>query len=356
MLCRVADSLFWMSRYIERAENTARLVDVKSQLLLELGSYDDAQIERHWHAVLESLDDLGLFLQHHEKTDTQSATEFLTFSRDNPSSVLSCIFAARENARMIRDQISSEMWEIINRLYLFLKQQDAGRVLQAGTSDFFQQIKEMSHLFRGVTDATFPRRVGYEFIKAGCYLERADKTGRILDTQHHLLGPSLITNGSAQDMLQWISILRACTGFEAYHRVYVGNVLPRHVIAFLVLSREFPRSMLFCFNQLQLAVHAISGCLITHYSNEAERACGKLISQVVYSSIDDIVNQGLHPFLAGMQDGINKIAIELSRHYMFFPIVDPTEESEETEEEALPSEPSRAAPQTQTQTQSSGTA
>ena len=331
MLCRVADSLFWMSRYIERAENTARLTDVNIQLLLESGSESDESVETHWRSILESLGDQSLFDEEYEKINTGIVVEFLTFSRKNPSSVLSCVFAARENARMIRDQISSEMWEIINRLYLFIKQQDPARVLARGSSEFFQQIKEMSHLFRGVTDATFPRQVGYEFIKAGCYLERADKTGRILNAKHLLLEATAARRGSADEVVQWVSVLRSCTALEAYHRVYVGDVVPRNVISFLVLSRSFPRSILFCLNQLQLALHSISGCDLHHYSNEAERTCGRIISQIVYSSVDDIINEGLHEFLARVERAANKIALEMGHHYMFFPIVNPAEEdSEET--------------------------
>lgn len=327
-----------MSRYIERAENTARLTDVNLQLLLETGHEDDGLVRAHWHSILESLGDWKLFEETCDHLDAYRAAEFLTFSRRNPSSVLSCVFAARENARMIRDQISSEMWEIINRLYLFLKQQNPGRVLAKGSADFFQQIKEMSHLFRGVTDATFPRQVGYEFIKAGCYLERADKTGRILDAKHRLLEVTEARKGSADEVVQWVSVLRACTALEAYHRVHVGDVLPREVVGFLVLSREFPRSILFCLNQLQFALHAISGCDLSHYSNEAERACGRIISQLVYSSVDDILNEGLHEFLARVERAANTIALETGVHYMFFPIVDSAAEPVVTDGDAAQSQ------------------
>lgn len=312
-----------MSRYIERAENTARLAHVNVELLLEMG-LDDHGVRRHWGTYLESLDDDQLFFEQYEAMDTDSVAEFLTFSRANPSSVLSCVFAARENARMIRDQISAEMWEIINRLYLFLKQQDPKRALNQRAAEFFQRITELSHLFRGVTDGTFPRQEGYEFIKAGCYLERADKTGRVLDAKHPLLQAGK-ARGSADEAVQWVSVLRSCSALEAYHRVHVGDVLPRQVIAFLVLSREFPRSILFSLNQLQLALHAISGCDITHFSNQAERVCGRIISKLVYSSVDDIVQGDLHAFLREIEEATNEIAISIGEHYMFLPIIDSAE-------------------------------
>ena len=331
MLCRVADSLFWMSRYIERAENTARLTDVNIQLLLETGHNEDDHVHAHWRSILESMGDLPLFEEHFTELNTRSVAEFLTFSRRNPSSVISCVLAARENARMIRDQISSEMWEIINRLYLYLKQQNPDYLLSKGVADFFQHIKEMSHLFRGVTDATFPRQVGYEFIRAGCYLERVDKTGRILDAKHLLLKATESRQGGADEVVQWVSVLRSCTALEAYHRVYVGDVVPRKVVSFLVSARAFPRSILFSLNQLQFALHAISGCDLAHYSNEAERLCGRAISQLVYSSVDDILNRGLHESLAEIEETVNAIALEIGKHYMFQPIIDPVADTESTQ-------------------------
>jgi uncharacterized alpha-E superfamily protein len=325
MLCRVADSLFWMSRYIERAENTARLIDVNLQLLLETQMPDDASIAHHWRPILESTGDLVLFDELYALADSRSVTEFATFNPDNPSSVFSCIVAARENARQVRDQISPEMWEVLNRLYLDLKHTDAEQVWKGGPYGFYQKIKEYSHLFQGVTEATFPHRVGYEFIKAGKFLERADKTSRILDIKNLLDAQEGhdAPKGGMVDIAEWIAILRACSGLEAYHQVFVANVKGANVVEFLLQSREFPRSVLFSLRQLQLALHAISSCPLTHYTNEAERLCGRLIAQLNYASIGEVVAGGLHPFLGAMQEQINAIAVELSQRYMFFPIVDP---------------------------------
>jgi uncharacterized alpha-E superfamily protein len=320
-----------MSRYIERAENTARLTDVNVQLLLELAHTDEEHAGRHWKAVLDGLGDRALFDAHYERCDTASATEFLTFSQENPSSVLSCVLAARENARMIRDQISVEMWEVINRLYLFLREQDAAKVLRSGPSEFFERIQETSHLFRGLTDAFFPRKLGYEFLKVGCYLERADKTARILDITHYL--KSGMHEGKdgrrldAETVVQWMTVLRGCAALGAYHRVFVGEVLPLRVIDLLVLSRDFPRSVLFCLSQLQLALHAISGCPVSHFSNEAERRCGMLISEIVYSSADTVLEGDLHGQLKRVKDAIDAIAIALGQQYMLYPIVDPASEA-----------------------------
>lgn len=194
-----------MSRYVERAENTARVVDVNVHLLLERYHSDVELVGFHWGTILDGFGEREFFDTLYDEVTTQNVAEYLTFSRENPSSIISCVFSARENARMIRDQISSEMWEIINRLYLFLKGQDAERVLRKGASEFFAQIKEFAHLFRGVTDATFPRKLGYEFIRAGCYLERASKTTSILDSKHYLLDlDSDQADGMALEVVEWV--------------------------------------------------------------------------------------------------------------------------------------------------------
>ena len=325
MLCRVADSLFWMSRYIERAENTARVADVNIQLLLETANNSNELAAIHWGSILEGFGDLPLFESLYDEITSYNVADFLTFNRKNGSSVLSCVFAARENARMIRDQISSEMWEIINRLYLFLKAEDPARVLTTGSSAFFEQIKEFAHLFRGITDATFPRQLGYEFIRAGCYLERADKTISILDSKHFLMEAD--SESVAHEVVQWVSVLRSCAGVEAYHRVFVSDVSRLNVVSFLVQSREFPHAVLFSLSQLQLAIHAISNCSITQFSNEAERITGRIISKVLYTSVQEIVDGGLHSYLLSLKADIEKIAIELSNKYMFFPIVDSADEA-----------------------------
>jgi uncharacterized alpha-E superfamily protein len=180
MLCRVADSLFWMSRYIERAENTVRLVDVNLQLLLETDGANEETIATFWRPIIESTGDMPLYRKRHDNFESQSVMEFLTFDRDNPSSLIACVGAARENARMIRDQISEDMWEVINRLYLMLKRTDPKKIWRSGPYDFYKEVREYSNLFQGYTASTYPRETGYEFIMVGKYLERADKTGRIL--------------------------------------------------------------------------------------------------------------------------------------------------------------------------------
>lgn len=323
MLCRVADSLFWMGRYMERAENTARMVDVYLQIVMELESDDSSAMQRHWEPILASSGDLELFRKLYDNTDNYTVAEFLTFNRENPSSIISCIMAARENARQIRDQISSEMWEVINRCYLELRSSDIYEVWNREPYDFYTSIKEYSHLFHGLTAATYPHRDGLHFLECGKYVERADKTGRILDIKYHLLLPSIEHVGGGVDIAQWVALLRACSALEAYHQIYVSDIIPSHVAEFLILSPDFPRSIRFCVDMLDANIHAISRCPRTHYSNEAERICGRLLSNIKFTNPEELSERGMHEYLEEVREALEQVTLELNKAFMFFPIVDP---------------------------------
>ncbi len=196
MLSRVAHSLYWMSRYIERAENTARLLDVNLQFLADFQDLSPASLNS-WESLILSSGAQEEFKALHAVADSHSVTDFLAFELRNPGSILSCVYAARENARMIRDQISLEMWEVINELHLILKSTSTTDVWRSGPQEFFNRIIRASHLFQGLTDATFPRNEGWEFIRFGKMLERADKTTRILDVKYHVLLPSATDVGTS---------------------------------------------------------------------------------------------------------------------------------------------------------------
>ncbi|MGJ8676678.1 MAG: alpha-E domain-containing protein [Akkermansiaceae bacterium] len=325
MLCRVADSLFWMSRYIERAENTVRLVDVTLQSLLETAESCDELSYKHWSPILESLGDHELFESIFPEKTSVDATYFLTFSVKNPSSVINCISYARENARMIRDQISVEMWETINRLYLFLKNTDAEKVCSELNFDFFQKIKEYTLLFQGIKEVTFNHKLGYEFLSCGYYLERADKTCRILDTKRFMNKRNVKDDGTL-DSAQWTAILRASSAYDAYSQEFVRRGDHNSVTRFLMLSRDFPRSVLFCITRLQTAIHAISRCPISHYANEVERKVGMLISQLKYTDPEKLDRKQTKKLIKSIEDQLAEIAIALSDQYMFSEISDPSTE------------------------------
>ncbi|HLP09430.1 MAG TPA: alpha-E domain-containing protein [Opitutaceae bacterium] len=298
MLSRVANSLYWLGRYFERAENTARLLDVNLQLLLDSDKLDDAALAEHWQSLLQSTGDAALFAEHNPRIDAANVSEFMTFNTANPNSILSCIFAARENARMIRDRISLEMWETVNDLHLFLKSAEARAVWQGNPAEFFARIKNASHLFQGLTGATFPHDEGYNFIQLGRFIERADKTIRLLDLKYHLLLPDATEVGGAVDTAQWRAVLRCASALEAYRRFYVSEILPWKVAEFLLFSETFPRSVRFCLAQIDFYLRRISGTPVGQHSNEAERLCGRLVSELNYTSIDEVFRKGLHEFLA----------------------------------------------------------
>jgi uncharacterized alpha-E superfamily protein len=317
MLSRVADSLYWMSRYIERAENIARLLDVNLQLLLDFESLDDAKLKEHWEPIIRAAGEEELFYELYNQAYSQSVTDFLTFDRNNPSSVISCMFAARENARMIRDQISTEMWQSLNDAYLFLNSNNAKMVWDSGPYEFYKHILDYSHLFQGMADSTFSHTEGFYFMQVGKYLERADKTSRILDIKYHILLPSVEDVGGAIDAVQWGAILRSCSAFEAYHSLYVSSVNPLKVSDFLIFNQNFPRSILFCARHLDLNLHQISGCNSGVYSNDVERASGRLVSDLTYGNIDDAFKFGWHEYLGQLQDRFVEIGKAMFTNYMF---------------------------------------
>lgn len=322
MLSRVANSLYWMSRYIERAENIARLLDVNLQLLLDFGSLDDQQIKQHWLPILRSAGDEETFFKIYKVADSQSVTEFMTFREENPNSVMSCLLSARENARQVRDQISREMFEVLNECYLFLKSKNAREIWDSGAHEFYEQIKRYSHLFQGLTASTFSRSEGYEYIQCGRYLERGDKTTRILDVKYHILLPSVADVGGAVDAAQWQAVLRSVSGLEAYRRFHVSDILPSKVAEFLIFSREFPRSIRFCMEQVDECLRLLSGNTKSEYLSAEERAFGRVLSDMQFLTIQEVLNSGLHEYLENVQTVLDGIDDFIYRTFMYHPPTD----------------------------------
>lgn len=322
MLSRNADCLLWMSRYIERAENVARIVDVNLQMLLDFQRLDDDQLEQHWEPLVLSLGEEALFNELFDKADSSTVTEFLTFDERNPSSIVSCVDAARENARSIRDQISSEMWEEINRLYLFLHSEDGRSLWRQAPSDFYKEIKLSSYLFQGLTNSTMPHNEGRDFIQVGCFLERADKTTRLLDVKYHILLPEGNEVGGTIDSVQWAAVLRCCSAFESYQDKYRFDIQPWQVAEFLIFAETFPRSIRFCLRTFDVALRRLSGSASGHFTNEAEKLSGRLLSDINYSTIDDIYRIGLHEYLDRLQIELNEISNQFYASYNSVPAGD----------------------------------
>ncbi len=326
MLSRVANSMYWMARYIERAENIARLVDVNLLLLLDYSNLDDERLARYWMPIVQSAGEEAEFLRLHEKATGKAVTEFLVFQIENPNSIVSSIFQARENARTVRDQITVEMWEELNRLYLFVRSPHARKMWHDSPSEFFQQIKASSLQMIGLTFATLIRNEGWWFLQCGKFLERADKTSRILDVRHETLPTKGVPQMISQaETLEWSAILRSCSGWDAYKSIYGAEVHPRLVAEFLLLNEDFPRSMRYCVEELNGALRRISGVANGRFCNHAERLAGRLVAELQFGAIDEIFEHGLHGYLDQLQLRLNAIGTELFNAYIFQPFNNPGE-------------------------------
>ena len=297
MLSRVADSIYWMSRYIERAENVARSVDVTLNLMLDLPDRSEAQ----WQPLVDITGDTAAFAERYRDATQRNVIQFLTFDTENVNSILSCLRGARENARSIREIISSEMWEQLNQSYLMVSAAAASRGHLTDPQELFASVKLGSQVFAGVTDATMTHGEGWHFVRLGRKLERADKTSRILDVKYFLLLPAAHDVGTTIDDVQWAAVLRSASAFEMYHKRH-GRISPGRIVEFLLLDREFPRAINFCLMAARESVHAISGTPAGMFRSPIERVLGLLCSELAYAQIDEIVTAGLHQYLVDPSD------------------------------------------------------
>lgn len=320
MLSRVAHSLYWMARYIERAENIARLVDVNLQLLLDLRDLDDKKLSKYWLPIIQAAGDEEAFFKLHPKATGLAVTEFLVFQYENPNSLVQSICLARENARMVRDQITLELWVELNRLYLFVRSPQARQMWDHSPGDFFQEVKASSLHLIGIVNATLIHDEGWWFVQAGQFLERADKTTRILDVRYGTLPEQGLPKTVSQiEVLEWSAILRSCSSWDAYKSFYGAEVHPRLVAEFLLLNDSFPRSLHFCVSELNRAIRRISGVAEGHFCNDAEKLNGRLLAELQFNTIEEIFEFGLHKYLDELQTKLNNIGAALFNTYIFRP-------------------------------------
>jgi uncharacterized alpha-E superfamily protein len=314
MLSRVADSLYWMSRYLERAEHTARLIDVHLNQMLEEAAGDANQ---RWPRLLRGL----RATPPDGEIDAYSTTYTVTFDTSNSSSIVSCIASARENARQVREQISSEMWEQLNRLYLDVKQTSMEEVWYSEPHAFLNGVKEDIYLFQGITDATMSHSEGWHFIRVGRFLERAIATSMLLDTYVSAFPVGQDDDDSEPfDYLSWVGLLRSCASFEAYCKVYTATFRPTHIVEFLLLNAECPRSLRFSCAMMQGALQAISKSTGLRNPGRAERLAGRLRASLDYDSIDEILSGNLHEYLESIQRQCAQIHSGLYQTYIAYQI------------------------------------
>ena len=339
MLSRVADSVYWMNRQIERAENVARSVETALDLALE-GTISQGRL---WNALVCSFGDQADFRLRHGQADQANVISFLAFDPANPNSIASCLSAARENARTVRDMISSAMWEEINKAHLEVQSaaQRYGGWLHP--REFLEEVKRASQLITGVADATMSHGEAWHFGRLGRLVERADKTSRVLDVETFFLQPAAVVatppaggsdaNGSAAaappvrtaaeppggDAVRWSAVLESASALEMYRKQY-GAVSRRHVAEFLIFDRFFPRAMHFCLIKAEESLLAITGGSKGSYTNPAEQRLGRLRATLDYGAIDEVLAGagGLHGFLDGFQLRLNRASDAI--HETFFAI------------------------------------
>ena len=311
MLSRIADSLFWMGRYMDRAENAARLLDVTYHMLLE---QSQQTYELRWDAVIRITSNQDLFYQLYDEANPDSVCEFLFFREDNQNSVVSCITNVRENARTIRDRISREMWENVNGLYHQVREMRSNADVRHSLHSFCREIISGSHGFNGITDSTLPHDEGWDFIQMGRALERAENTARVVDVEYHKLVETAAPAQYAGNH-QWVAVLKSVAAYEIYRRVYHSAIEPSNVAELLILHPQHPRSVRFNIALLQTGLRSISGAGPHSYANEAERLAGKLHDSLVYDRIQDIFARGLHVFLSDVEHTCRRIGEQIACTY-----------------------------------------
>jgi uncharacterized alpha-E superfamily protein len=318
MLSRVAESLFWMSRYLERAEDVARIVAVNFQASLDAPAASRALT---WEPLIAISGDRTLFEAAYDQTySAETVASFLVRHSNNPNTILVCVERARENARAVRNQISREMWEQLNRLYHLALGADVPAIVR-NPYDFFSEIRNGSHLFQGVTDATMAHNEGWEFIQAGKFLERADKTVRILDVKYSALSIGDAVEGASLASLQWIALLKSCSAFEPYRQAH-PQLQSWRVADFLLHDRTFPRSVAFCLEQTRAALQRISGSGAGRPANSAERMLGRLCADLMYQDIREMLGD-LHSYLDALEVRINDVGDALAQSYFVLNVFPP---------------------------------
>lgn len=311
MLCRVADSLFWMSRYLERAENQARFIDVTLNIALGFRGRE----EDLWSSLIHSSGDIETFQKHYPTTSRENVLRYLLFDRNNMNSVVNCLAFARENARSIRENLTTPLWEAINRFYLRVRSSaaDSDRVLNQ-PHPFLERIKRSANQVSGVASGTWSHGEAWNFSRLGILLERADKTSRILDVKYFILLPNPQHIGSQVDVVQWAALLESTSALQTYRRTH-GRILPANVVDFLILDPNFPRSLRFCVREANCCLRAISGTSEGDICNPAEQQLGELNAELSHARAAEIIAGGLHQFVDSFQSRLNSVGMAISETF-----------------------------------------
>jgi uncharacterized alpha-E superfamily protein len=314
MLSRTADHLFWMSRYTERAENTARMLDVNYQTSLLPQSDRGAQVG--WQGLLSISELQNGYNQRFSSIQARDVMDFMVKDESNPSSIVSCLGAARENARAVRGTLTTEAWETLNQTWLEVKRLLKNREFEKDPAEFFEWVKFRSHLSRGVTVGTMLMDESLHFMRMGTFLERADNTARLVDVKFHAQSKEFFGNMNSRDQeydfYHWSSVLRSVSGFEVYRKVYRDIIRPERVAELLILRPDMPRSLHFSMNEVVNNLLLV----VDNKGSETVRRAGKLRAELQYARIEDILATGLHAYLTQFLDRVNDLGVNISREFL----------------------------------------
>jgi uncharacterized alpha-E superfamily protein len=314
MLRRIADSLFWAARYLERAEWRARLVSVNHNLLIE----GPAPSGSAWSSLLAISGDQELFEQHYESADEHSVLSFFVIDERNPSSIRKCIEAARGNARTLRHRISSELWLELNTLHLDAKTWSPGQLTTGDVFEFFSQLQERFYRIAGVINGTLPRGVGFDFLGLGIMLERAENVTRLLDIKYHYLLPRIEDVGGPIDLLQWAAVLRSASALEAYRLTYGNLIRTDYVVEMLLFDPTFPRSARFCVDRLETALRRVARAAPEPAAAPSGLASDGLAGLLASRTAGEVIASGLHDFLLDVQAECERISSAVFDQYLRF--------------------------------------
>jgi len=317
MLSRTADHLYWMARYMERAENTARMLDVNYQTSLLPQSAN--AVESGWKGLLSISELTHDFASRHGELTPRKVMDYMVEDERNPSSICSCLMAARENARAVRGTLTTEVWETQNQTWLEFQRMLKNRAFQKDPGEAFEWVKFRSHLSRGVTVGTMLQDEAFHFLRIGSFLERADNTARMLDVKFHGLkneffGPEVGGSGEAQeyDFYHWSAILRSVSGFEVYRKAYRNVIQPEKVAELLILRSDMPRSLAACIDEVVCNLRFVAN----EQSEDTLRRAGRLQADLKFGRIDEILATGLHAFLTQFLDRVGTLGIGISRDFL----------------------------------------
>jgi uncharacterized alpha-E superfamily protein len=318
MLRRIAGNLFWLARYLERAEWRARLVDVNYRLLVE----NPANAKDEWWPLLAVTGEWDLFAEHYNSYDESSVLAFFTFDPNNRSSITSCIEYARENCRAARNCISSELWLEINILHLEARRWTAELMLSHGLMAFFAELRERFYRISGAIESTLPRDLGYDFLSLGKWLEAAENVTRLLDTRYHFLLPSPADVGTALDVSQWAALLRSASALEAYRSSYGNSIAVERVVEFMLFNQAFPRAARFCVDRLESALNRVAAACPVEVQLSAEKSVANVPTAYALSGklrtgkASDAIAGGLHEYLLAIQVDCAAIGDEIFTSYV----------------------------------------